>query len=228
MSSISSAESAASPSASSEPECERSPSAKRTRESDQPSQNSGLAFPASPMWKRYAAMNVENLTLFAGDSHVRTCLTLDGVPGLQASARDYGLTSADSLASYDRDTRSWRTSQASLFGGLTEFLATWPMSGTTRNGTAYRRRPLAPRTYERGSGFLPTPVASETKRMTPYSQGGQSLSYILGGRPSQALLEWMMGFRAGWLARLAMPSSRKSRKSLGGRSSRRKQDQFRD
>jgi hypothetical protein len=170
------------------------------------------------MWKRYALMNVENLTLFAEGSHARTYLTLDDVPGLQASARDYGLTSADSLATYDRDTRSWRTSQGSLFGGLTEFLATWPMSGTTRNGTAYRRRPLAPRTYELASGFLPTPVASEVKRTTPYSQGGQSLSYVLGGRPSQAILAWMMGFRDGWLALLAMPSCRKSRTGSGGRS----------
>jgi hypothetical protein len=222
MSSTFSAESADSALDSKGPECEPLPSARETSASAQPLPSSGQASPASPMWKRYAAMSVENLTLFAGASHVRTYLTLDDVPGLQASARDYGLTSADSLATYDRDTRSWRTSQGSLFGGLTEFLATWPMSGTTRNGTAYRRRPLAPRTYERASGFLPTPVASEVKRTTPYSQGGQSLSYVLGGRPSQALLAWMMGFRDGWLARLAMPSCQKSRTGLVKRSSKRK------
>jgi hypothetical protein len=214
----SSRESADSVSDSKEPACEPSPSVKKTKTSGQRSESVGLASPAFPMWKRYAENNAENLTLFAGGSRVRTCLTLDDVPGLQASALDYGLTSADSLASYDHASRSWRTCQASLFGGLTEFLATWPMSGTTRNGIAYRRRPLAPRTYELASGFLPTPVASETKRTTPYSQGGQSLSYVLGGRPSQALLEWMMGFPAGWLARLAMPSCRKSRKSSGGQS----------
>lgn len=69
----------------------------------------------------------------------------------------------------------------------------------TRNGTAYRRRPSAPRTYERASGFWPTPVASETKRTTPYNQGGHSLSYTLGGLPNPTWVAWLMGFPEGWL-----------------------------
>ena len=179
----------------------------------------GRVSPVFPMWRRYADLKSRNaLMLFAEVSHVRTSLSLENVPGLQASEADYGITMPVLLASFDRASQSWRTCQGCLFEGLELFSATWPRAGTMRNGTAYRLRPLAPRTYERASGFLPTPVGSETKRTTPYAQGGQSLSFILGGRPSQALIEWMMGFPAGWLALPAMPSSRRSRKSSGGQS----------
>jgi hypothetical protein len=218
MSSTYSRVSAASPSGSNEPGCEPSRSVNRTKESVPSLQSTGRKSPAFPMWKRYAELKSGNeWTLFAADSRVRTCLSLDDVPGLQASAADYGLTTPVSLASYDPVSSSWRTCQGCLFEAWEQFSATWPRSGTTRNGTAYRLRPLAPRTYELASGFLPTPVASETKRTTPYAQGGQSLSFVLGGRPSQALIEWMMGLPDGWLTLLAMPSSRKYRKSSGAR-----------
>jgi hypothetical protein len=171
--------------------------------------------PAFPMWRRYAQIKCreDQLTWLPAASHVRTCLTLDDVPGLQASAADYGLTSPVSFANFDLASSSWRTCQACLLEGWARFSEIWPRAGMMRSGIAYRLRPLARRTYERESGFLPTPVASETKRTTPYSQGGQSLSYVLGGRPSQALLEWMMGLPVGWLTPPALVLSRKSRNS---------------
>ena len=187
-------------------------SARATKPNGQNSMSAGQTSPAFPMWKRYEQIKSrsDQLTWLPEASHVRTCLTLDDAPGLRASAADYGLTSPVSFANYDPVTSSWRTCQACLVEEWERFSETWPQAGTTRNGTASRLRPLAPRTYERESGFLPTPVASETKRTTPYSQGGQSLSYVLGGRPSQALLEWMMGFPAGLLTRPAQASSPKS------------------
>lgn len=136
--------------------------------------------------------------LFAEGSLAKTSLTLDDVPGCKASRADYGLTSPASFAKYDPATCSWKTSQVSLFGGWGKWSATWPLSGMTRNGTAYRLRPSAPRIYDRASGFLPTPVASESKRTGPYSQGGLNLSFVLGGRPNPEYVEWMMGFPAGW------------------------------
>jgi len=57
-----------------------------------------------------------------------------------------GPSSPSAFAWYDPDTRSWRTSQATLVLGSDEFSETWPRSGMTRNGTAYQRRPSAPRT----------------------------------------------------------------------------------
>jgi hypothetical protein len=70
----------------------------------------------------------------------------------------------------------------------------------TRNGTAYRLRPSAPRTYAHASSYWPTPVASEAKRgaTSPYSQGGYSLSYALGGLPNPTWTEWLMGLPLRW------------------------------
>jgi hypothetical protein len=58
----------------------------------------------------------------------------------------FGTSSPESLASYDPATSSWRTFQGSLLEdeGWGESLETWPRSGMTRSGTAYRLRPLVP------------------------------------------------------------------------------------
>lgn len=71
-----------------------------------------------------------------------------------------------SFAHFDPDTCSWRTSQLSfeiptLSGGCS---VTWPRSGMTRSGTAYRLRPLAPITDATGSSSWPTPTASRADR----------------------------------------------------------------
>lgn len=79
-------------------------------------------------------------------------------------ARVFGPNTHDSLASFDPATSSWRTSQLSLLGGLDEFSGTWPRSGMTRNGTAYRLQPLAPLTGGTASGLLPTPTAVDHKQ----------------------------------------------------------------
>src|SRR5690348_10473140 len=53
------------------------------------------------------------------------------------SEADYGLRCAESLASYDRPTSSWRTSQICLTGELSELSGTWPRSAMTRNGRLF-------------------------------------------------------------------------------------------
>ncbi len=79
-----------------------------------------------------------------------------------ASARVFGPSSLGSLASFDPDTSSWRTSQLSLeTSGLDEFSETWPRAGMTRSGIAYLLRPLAPLTAGTASGSLPTPRATD-------------------------------------------------------------------
>lgn len=65
-----------------------------------------------------------------------------------------------SLASYDQDSSSWRTSQACLVSGWEPFSETWPRSGMMRHGTAYPLAPSAPLTGGIGFGLLPTPVAT--------------------------------------------------------------------
>ena len=163
------------------------------------------------------------LTLFAVDFHARTSATLANAPALKASTADYGLTSPQSFATFDPVTSSWRTPLASLLGDSVGWSETWPQAGTTRSGTAYRLRPSAPHTYERASGFWPTPLRSEAYRgirTKRYSQGGKPLTYVLGGQPNPPWLAWLMGFSADWTdietEPSATPSSRKSPNTSAG------------
>ncbi len=140
-------------------------------------------------------------TSSAEGSPVRTLVTLEILPALRGSKADYGLISPVWFADYDPDTSSWRTRQGCLLGGWEEFSQTWPQAGMTRNGTASRLRPSMPLTYERESGYWPTLLASESKRGPKhrYSQGGCSLSYVLGGTPNPTWCAWLMGFPLDWL-----------------------------
>lgn len=93
---------------------------------------------------------------------------------LQAKGVGYGANTTDSFANFDPATSSWRTSQRCLVEGWQQFSETWPRSGMTRNGTAYRLPTLAPLTGVTESGLLPTPTAGDAKasgsRNTPTSQ----------------------------------------------------------
>jgi DNA (cytosine-5)-methyltransferase 1 len=100
-----------------------------------------------------------------------------------------GLSSPDSFASCNPDG-SWRKtcqgySQVTLDGSLAEYSETWPRAGMTRNGTAYRRVPLAPLTGATASGSWPTPKANEgyTVAMwpTPCAEDAKHVPYQKGG-----------------------------------------------
>jgi len=104
-------------------------------------------------------------------SRAKTLALLESKRGLTA-AQDpaSGPKSCDLLASYDRATSSWRTSQTCLValaaneaGGLAEYSETWPRSGMMRNGTAFRLPMLAPAISEIEHGYWPTPCASDNK-----------------------------------------------------------------
>jgi len=97
---------------------------------------------------------------FAEDSPAKTSVTPGKAQGLRAKDQDYGAKSPAWLASYDRNTSSWKMSQHSLVEGLDEFSETWPRSGMMRNGIAYQLPPLALRTDGIESGSWPTPRAS--------------------------------------------------------------------
>ena len=101
----------------------------------------------------------EQLTLFAADSlnFARTSATQVNAPASRANGLDSGLNTPDLLAKYDPNTSSWKTSQLCLDGDYQEFSETWPRSGMTRSGTAYRLPTLAHRITETGYGFWPTP-----------------------------------------------------------------------
>ena len=95
----------------------------------------------------------------------------------QASDQECGDTWRGSLARFDPDTSSWKTVQHSLLEDSESSSVTWPRSGMTANGQCWELLTLAHRTSATGSGFWPTPVASDTSsRSKPYAQGGTPLS----------------------------------------------------
>jgi hypothetical protein len=101
----------------------------------------------------------------AAASPAQISLSLAREQGSMASSRVFGPSSRGSLASYDPATSSWRTSQLSLLEDSAAFSETWPRSGMTRSGTAYRLEPWAPLTAVTESGSWPTPLAMrETDR----------------------------------------------------------------
>jgi len=89
----------------------------------------------------------------------RTSASPERVLVLQARGVDSGANTRDSFASFDPATSSWRTSQRCLVEGWSRYSETWPRSGMTRNGTAYRLPTLVPLTGETEFGSWPTPRA---------------------------------------------------------------------
>lgn len=73
----------------------------------------------------------------------------------------FGPSSTESFAEYDPDTSSWKTSQGSLLPEWETYSETWPRSGMTRNGKAYRLARLVPPISGGESSLLPTPQAQE-------------------------------------------------------------------
>jgi hypothetical protein len=176
MSSTFSAESAASRSDLSEQECGLSPSAKLIPSADASSPSTGLEYPSTPMSPSLRLKMLAPSMSSAAASPVRTSAELAARRALPESAADFGLSLLGSLASYDPASCSWKTSQTSLFGGLTEFSETWPRSGMLRSGTAYQLAPLAPLTNGIESGLLPTPTSGSgrTGAHHPFDGGSRA------------------------------------------------------
>lgn len=80
---------------------------------------------------------------------------------LAAHAPASGLSSLDSLANYDPESCSWKTSQRFLEGGFCEFSETLPRSGMMLSGALYPLPNAERRIEENGSLSWPTPRASE-------------------------------------------------------------------
>ncbi len=189
----------------------------------------GLMCPA-PMTCANENSVLEKPTSSVEDSPVRTSARLVEAPAWPVVVRDSGGSYYEPFAWYDRSTRSWRTWQRCLIEGWEPWLETWPRSGMTRSGIAYRRAPLVPSTTGIESGSFPTPTRSMGKRgwgfslttKERYSRRIIEIAHQYGWRPHCHLLEWLMGLPLGWTdvseqKPSEMPSSRKSRKSSGER-----------
>jgi len=168
-------------------------------------------------------------TLFAVGSHVRTSATQDSEKESRASGQACGRKSRESLAIYNHDSLSWRTSQRCLDGEWEEFSGTWPRSGTMQNGNAYRRRPLVRITdaIEYSSlPIVPTPSACDHKGSGRPRKGRgpgnnlrdwfrQTYGFVY---PPVRVVEYLMGFEIGntCCTPSETQSSRKSRNGSAG------------
>lgn len=97
--------------------------------------------------------------LSAAASRARTYLAQERARVSTEREAGCGQSSRVLLAKFDPNTRSWKTLQCSLFGGLEECLATFPKAGTMRNGSLWERTTAEPRTGERECGYWRTPDA---------------------------------------------------------------------
>jgi hypothetical protein len=91
------------------------------------------------------------------DSPVRTSQRLATALESTGSTLAYGSKWRASWAMYDPATRSWRTRQCSLLGGLEEFSGIWPRWGSMLDGECLALAMPDWITAENGSGSLPTP-----------------------------------------------------------------------
>ncbi len=235
MSSISSQASAASASDSKEPGCEPSRSANRTCSAGSYSKSIGRTCPAIPMCdcspETDCARTASNRTSSAADFPAKTFPRAARKPAWREPDLVSGMSSPDFLASYAPDLRLWRTSQTSLVEELATFFQTWPRSGTTRSGIAYQLPSLACRRPGSAFGLLPTLTAGDAKGARNGTAKGRSSAWGLTmtdwlwlnvehGMLEPGSAEQLMGYPIGFteLEPSATPSSRKSRKSSGGRS----------
>jgi hypothetical protein len=100
------------------------------------------------------------LTSSVEDSPARTSALQVMVSDWEEADQAYFSRSFDSLAVFDPDSFSWKTSQLSLFGGLTAFCWSSLRWGTIVDGRLYQPEKWDLRTCENAGSYLPTPTAS--------------------------------------------------------------------
>jgi len=131
-----------------------------------------------------------------------TCKSIWSVLGSRARARPpqendsvsrttdprFGTSSSAFFASYDPDSHSWRTPQASLLPDedSTGSSLTWPRSGTMRSGRVWARETLARPTAESASSSSPYTYPYPTPSATSYGTSGNGTgnNTVSRGRPS--------------------------------------------
>src|SRR5690348_5079887 len=76
-----------------------------------------------------------------------------------------GPTSGQPFATYDPESRSWKTSPGTDPLDSTEYSETWPRTGSMRSGRAYEHPTSGRRTGANGysSSLLPTPLSRDHK-----------------------------------------------------------------
>lgn len=111
---------------------------------------------------------------------------------------DSTVKSSASLAWYDQNTSTWKTSQQSLITDLEPYLETLPASGMLDNGRLYELPTAGRLTSGIGGGAcFPTPTSHDAKKgayPSEYNRNTPGIAVILGGKPSPMFQEWQMGW----------------------------------
>ena len=106
--------------------------------------------------------------------------------------------SSASLAWFDQDSCSWKTSQQSLITDSEPYSQTLPISGMLDNGRLYELPIVGRRMNETDGGVcFPTPTAHDAKKgayPSEYNRNTPGIAVILGGKPSPMFQEWQMGW----------------------------------
>jgi hypothetical protein len=110
------------------------------------------------------------LTWYRAGFHAQTSPSPDAGPESKVNNQDSGAKWPGSFARYDPDSRSWKTHQLSLRGGLEPFSETWPRWGTMRSGMCFQLRRWAHPTSENESGLWPTPIANDARKGGAFDQ----------------------------------------------------------
>jgi len=132
---------------------------------------------------------------------------------LKENDPDCGWKCPESLAKFDHPSFSWRTAQGLLFEDLGECLETFPEWGIMQNGELWALTTAMPPIVEKESGYLPTPVALDSRHaISRHTKPGNHWKWNLGevvsaeneeavlggGRLNPNWVEWLMGWIIGW------------------------------
>jgi hypothetical protein len=98
-----------------------------------------------------------DVILFPAGSRVKTFLSQEKALELLEADPVSGRKWRESLAKYDRVSRSWKTSRRLLDGDLEKFSETWPGWGTMRGGVCWELMTPERPTGENESGYWLTP-----------------------------------------------------------------------
>ena len=175
--------------------------------------STGQMFPAIEMFADCLPSSSDETELnriaSLGDSLAKTSVWRALARVSEAIEAGSGLSSPDSLARFDHNTQSWKTSQHCLVEGWETFSEAWPRSGMMRSGIAYRLPTLVRDNFGTAFGLWPTPNATAFKGgrtsprrgvRNPERNNWQDwCSLVLGQRyPVPETSEQVMGFPTGY------------------------------
>jgi DNA (cytosine-5)-methyltransferase 1 len=124
----------------------------------------------------------------------RISVTRERVLDWLARALASGPSTLGSLASFDPDSSSWKTSQRSLLEDSTEFSGTLPLSGTMRSGYLFALLTWERRIGESDSLSWPTPtVHGNHNQKGASAESGDGLATAVRIWPTPTARDWRSG-----------------------------------